>query len=71
MRGFVKLLRQRCSSGKRVPLSSPIRPLGGPLRASHFGLTREALPHLFAVCRRGQQMPSGSEVLRNGARRGQ
>src|SRR5215813_11217019 len=26
LRGFVKLLRLRCSSGKRVPLPSPIRP---------------------------------------------
>src|SRR5262245_49171512 len=48
-RGFVKLLRLRCASGKRVPLPSPIRPLGGPLRACHFGPTRESLPHLLTI----------------------
>ena len=56
---------------KRVPLPGPTHPLGGPLRTCHFGPTRESLPHLFAVLRRGQQMPSGSEVLGNGSIRGQ
>ena len=69
--GFVKLLRLRRSSGKQVPLPSPIRPLGGPLRPCNFSPTLEALPHLFAVLRRGQQMPSGAEVLGNGAIRRQ
>ena len=69
--GFVKLLRLRRSSGKRVPLPGPTHPLGGPLRTCNFGPTLESLPHLFAVLRRGQQMPSGSEVLGNGAIRGQ
>jgi DNA-binding response OmpR family regulator len=50
--GFVKLLRLRRSSGKRVPLSGPPDPLGGPLRACHFGPTLEALPHLLAILRR-------------------
>ena len=49
LRGFVKLLRLRGSSGKRVPLPSPIRPLGGPLRTCHFGPTRESLPHLLTI----------------------
>src|SRR5262249_47932838 len=48
--GFVKLLRLRCSSGKRVLLPGPIRPLGGPLRTCHFGPTRESLPHLLRFC---------------------
>src|SRR5262247_3661670 len=47
--GFVKLLRLRCSSGKRVPLPGPLRPLGGPLRPCHFGPTRESLPHLLTI----------------------
>jgi len=47
--GFVKLLRLRCSCGKRVPLPGPIRPLGGPLRACHFGPTRASLPHLLTI----------------------
>src|SRR5262249_54150127 len=65
--GFVKLLRLRCSSGERVPLPGPIRPLGGPLRACHFGPTRESLPHLLTIVGCGQQMPSRSKVLGNGA----
>ena len=47
--GFVKLLRLRCPSGKRVPLPGPIRPLGGLLRACHFGPTRESLLHLLTI----------------------
>jgi hypothetical protein len=47
--GFVKLLRLRRSSGQRVPLPGPLRPLGGPLRAGHFGPTRESLPHLLPI----------------------
>jgi hypothetical protein len=69
--GFVKLLRLRRSSGKRVPLPGPTHPLGRPLRARNFGPTRESIPHLFAVRRRGQQMPPASEVLGNGAIRRQ
>jgi hypothetical protein len=49
----------------------PTRRLGGPLRTGNFGPTFEAVLHLFAVRRRGQQMPSGAEVLGNGAIRGQ
>src|SRR5262245_23927982 len=49
----------------------PTRRLGGPLRTSNFGPTLKAVFHLCAVCRRGQQMPSWSEVLGNGAIRGQ
>ena len=47
--GFVKLLRLRLSSGKRVPLPSPPHPLGSPLRARNFGPTRESVSHLLAV----------------------
>src|SRR5262249_56000861 len=36
LEGFVKLLRRRCSSGKRVPLPGPTRPLGGPLCPRYF-----------------------------------
>jgi hypothetical protein len=64
--GFVKLLRLRRSLGKRVLLSGPTHPLGGPLRACHFGPTLEAVPHLLAVVRCRQQMPSWSEMLGNG-----
>jgi hypothetical protein len=49
--GFVKLLRLRRSSGKRVPLSAPTHPLGGPLRTCNFGPTFESIPHLFVVPR--------------------
>ena len=52
MQGFVKLLRLRHSSGKRVPLPGPTYPLGGPLRPCNFGPTFESIPHLFAVLRR-------------------
>src|SRR5262245_46589638 len=69
--GFVKLLRLRHSSGKWVPLPGPTHPLGGPLRPCNFGPTFESIPHLFAVLRRGQQMPSGSEVVGNGSIHGQ
>jgi len=47
--GFVKLLKLRRSSGKRMPLPGPIHPLGGPLRPCDVGPTLESLPHLFAV----------------------
>ena len=67
LNGFVKLLRLRCSSGKRGPLLGPTRPLGGPLCPCYFCPTLESLPHLLAVLRRGQQMPSRTEVLGNGA----
>jgi hypothetical protein len=60
--GFVKLLRLRRSSGKRGPLPGPTRPLGGPLRPCNFSPTLESLPHLFAVLRRGQQIPSRAAV---------
>ena len=69
--GFVKLLRLRRSSGKRVPLPGPTHPLGGPLRTCNFSPTLESLPHLFAVPGRGQQMPSWSKVLGNGTIRRQ
>jgi hypothetical protein len=49
--GFVKLLRLRRSSGKRVPLLGPTHPLGGPLHTGNFGPTFESIPHLFAVLR--------------------
>src|SRR5215813_13901316 len=49
----------------------PTRRLGGPLRTSNFGPTLEAVFHLFAVRRRGQPMPSRSEVLGNGSIRRQ
>lgn len=45
--GFVKLLRLKRSSGKRVPLPGPAHPLGGPLRPCHFGPTRESFLHLL------------------------
>jgi hypothetical protein len=50
-RGFVKLLRLRLSSGKRVPFPGPTYPLGRPLRARNFGPMLESIPHLFAVRR--------------------
>ena len=49
----------------------PTCSLGGPLCACHLGPPRASLPHLFAVLRRGQQMPSRAKVLGNGAIRGQ
>jgi hypothetical protein len=51
--GFVKLLRPRRSSDKRVHLPGPTHPLSGPLRTYNFGPTLEAIPHLLAVLRRG------------------
>ena len=69
--GFVKLLRRRRSSGKGVPFPGPTCSLGGPLYACHLGPPRASLPHLFAVLRRRQQMPSRAKVLGNGAIRGQ
>ena|SRR5215813_9170437 len=47
--GFVKLLRLRRSSGKRVPLPGPLHPLGSPLCTRNVGPTRESLPHLHTV----------------------
>jgi len=52
LEGFVKLLRLRRSSGKRVPLPGPPHPLSGPLRTCDIGPTRESLPQLCAVLRR-------------------
>src|SRR5262249_17661509 len=49
----------------------PTRRLGGPLCPSNFGPTLEAVFHRFAVRRRGQPMPSRSEVLGNRSIRGQ
>jgi hypothetical protein len=50
--GFVKLLRLKRTSGKRVPLPGPPHPLGGPLCTRYFGPTLESTPHLLAVLRR-------------------
>ena len=69
--GFVKLLRLRLSSGERVPLSSPTCPLGSPLRTRDFGPTLEAVPHLFSIRRRRQEVASGAEMLGNRTIRGQ
>jgi hypothetical protein len=52
--GFVKLLRRRRSSGKRVLLPGPTRPLGSPLHTRNFSPALESLPHLLAVLRCGQ-----------------
>ena len=52
-------------------LPGPPRPLGGPLRTCNFSPTRESLPHLVAILRRGQPMPPGAEVLGNGTVCGQ
>src|SRR3989442_6999071 len=49
----------------------PTRRLGRPLCPRDFSPTLESLPHLRAVRRRGQQMPSGAEVVGNGTIRGQ
>src|SRR5437879_4242450 len=49
----------------------PTRRLGHPLCPRDFSPTLESLPHLCAVRRRGQQMPSGAEVVGNGPIRGQ
>jgi hypothetical protein len=47
--GFVKLLRLRRSSGERVLFPDSTHPLGGSLRACHFGPTLETVSHLLAV----------------------
>ena len=47
--GFVKLLRLRRSSGERVLFPGSTHPLGGSLRACHFGPTLETVSHLLAV----------------------
>jgi hypothetical protein len=49
VRDFVKLLRLRRSSGKRVPLPYPPCPFGGPLRTRDLGPTRESLPHFLTI----------------------
>src|SRR5215510_1805636 len=49
----------------------PTRRLGGPLRTRDLGPTFEAVPYLFAVHRRGQQMPSRAKVLGNRTIHGQ
>jgi hypothetical protein len=45
----------------------PTCSLGGPLRTRDFGPTREAVFHLCAVRRRGQQMPSRSAMVGDGS----
>ena len=50
--GFVKLLKPRRSSGKRVSLPGPPHRLGNPLRIRNLAPTLESIPHLFAVPRR-------------------
>ena len=72
--GIVKLLGMILSpatAGTFLMRLPPTRRLGGPLCPRYFCPTLESLPHLYAVLRRGQQMPSGAEVLGNGAIRGQ
>jgi hypothetical protein len=50
--GFVKLMRLRFASGKRVlPLS--LHPLGSPFRAGNFGPLLESIAHHFTVLRGG------------------
>jgi hypothetical protein len=49
--GFVKLLRLRLASGKRVPLPGPSHLLGSPFRACDLGPMLEAMAHRFAVLR--------------------
>ena len=53
----------------RVPGPSCL--LGRPFCTRHLGPTRESLPHLLTVRRRGQQMPSRAEVLGDGSIRRQ
>jgi hypothetical protein len=68
--GIVKLLGIIVSSGhsRHFPAAMATNlPLGGPLCPRDFRPTLESLPHLSAVLRRGQQMPSWSKVLSNGA----
>jgi hypothetical protein len=48
---YVKLLRQRLASGKRVPLLSPTHPLGSPFRACNVSPLLESIAHHFAVFR--------------------
>jgi hypothetical protein len=69
--GIVELLRRRRASGIRVPLFGPPHHLGGSLRTRNLGPTLEPISHFFAVRRRGQQVPPGSEMLGNGAVRRQ
>ena len=42
--GFVKLLKRRRSSGKRVPLPGPTHRSGSPLRARNLAPTLESIP---------------------------
>jgi hypothetical protein len=71
MNGLVKLLRLRRSSGEWVPLPGPTHFLGSSLRACNVSPTLEAISHLVAIRRRGQQMPPGPNVLGNGSIRRQ
>src|SRR5262249_52567012 len=69
--GFVNLLRLISSQGKLGHSLGPPHPLGGPLYTCDFGPTLESFSHLLAIVRCRQEMPSGSEVLGNGAIRRQ
>src|SRR3989442_9710296 len=50
---------------------APTRRLGGPLCTRDLGPTLEAVPHLCAVRRCGQEMPPRAKVLGNRTIRGQ
>ena len=69
--GIVNLLGLRLVSDAQAVYSDSICPLGSPLRTRYLGPTLESFSHLSAVIGRGQQMPSRSEVLGNGAVCGQ
>jgi hypothetical protein len=49
VRGFVKLLRLRHSSGKRVPLPGPPHPLGGPRRQGQKPQEELVVASFFAM----------------------
>jgi hypothetical protein len=79
-RNYVKLLGMIVSpdNSRYFPIAGtfrtrlpPTRRLGRPFCTRYFGPTREPVFHLFAVRRRGQQMPPWSKMLGNGTVRGQ
>src|SRR5262245_25402089 len=65
------LFRSKDATGEAIREVILDHILSGPLHTRYFGPTLEAVFHLFAVRHRGQQNPSRSEMLGDGAIRRQ
>ena len=69
--GFCQLVETESVTRQTGRVPGPSCLLGRPFCTRHLGPTRESLPHLLTVRRRGQQMPSRAEVLGDGSIRRQ